>query len=245
MLMINLFELFTLSQGNMLIRLLLAYLLCDFVFQTKKMLENKSWFSNYMILHIAIVYLCTALLTSWWLWSVGIAIAHYIIEGITIEIQKRKISTKLELFIAEQAAHCLLIIIVWAAYFGLWNQLFEAFKIPFTDYQSSLIIMGYLLVSTPIGYIIKLTVQDISITNDHSNIRNRGKQIGIFERIIILTFVLLGQYEAIGFLITGKSIIRFANNEGHLRSEYVLVGTMMSYAMSIIVGVSINWLLKL
>ncbi|HWZ22996.1 MAG TPA: hypothetical protein VNW06_10105, partial [Cytophagaceae bacterium] len=71
------------------------------------------------------------------------------------------------------------------------------------------------------------------------------KQIGIFERIIILTFVLLGQYEAIGFLITGKSIIRFANKEEHLRSEYVLVGTMMSYAMSIIVGVSINWLLKL
>jgi hypothetical protein len=57
--------------------------------------------------------------------------------------------------------------------------------------------------------------------------------------------VLLGQYAAIGFLITGKSIIRFANNDEHLRSEYVLVGTMMSYALAIMTGAAINWLLTL
>ncbi len=57
-----------------------------------------------------------------------------------------------------------------------------------------------------------------------NKIEHGGRRIGQFEqRIIILTFVLLQQYEAIGFLITGKSIIRFAQRDENLRSEYVLV----------------------
>lgn len=75
-------------------------------------------------------------------------------------------------------------------------------------------------------------------------IENGGRRIGQFERAIILTFVLLQQYEAIGFLITGKSIIRFAQRDENLRSEYVLVGTMMSYAFSILTGVLVRWLLN-
>jgi hypothetical protein len=67
--------------------------------------------------------------------------------------------------------------------------------------------------------------------------------IGLFERVIILTLVLLGEYSAIGFLITGKSIIRFATQGENLRSEYVLVGTMMSYCVAIIIGVIINILM--
>jgi hypothetical protein len=100
----------------------------------------------------------------------------------------------------------------------------------------------------PIGYAMKYVLKGIDKTNTPSNdekLEHGGKLIGMFERMIILTFVFLNQYEAIGFLITGKSIIRFAQKEEGLRSEYVLVGTMMSYAFSIIVGVVINWLLSL
>ena len=72
---------------------------------------------------------------------------------------------------------------------------------------------------------------------EQDQIANNGLRIGIFERIIILTFVILGQYEAIGFLITGKSLLRFASKDESLKSEYVLLGTMMSYAITIIIGV--------
>jgi hypothetical protein len=49
----------------------------------------------------------------------------------------------------------------------------------------------------------------------------------------------------VGFLITGKSIIRFADHNSNLRSEYVLVGTMMSYAIAIITGVGVKFLLNI
>jgi len=66
--------------------------------------------------------------------------------------------------------------------------------------------------------------------------------IGQFESIIIITLVLVNHFEAIGFLTIGKSIVRFAVHNSNLRSEYVLVSTMMSYVIAILTGVCINYL---
>ena len=119
--------------------------------------------------------------------------------------------------------------------------------------------LAYTWVIYPVGYLIKFATQSIihiniaqanntaqpTNTNIEANVEHGGKFIGQFERIIILTLVLLNQYEAIGFLITGKSIIRFADHNSNLRSEYVLVGTMMSYVMAILTGVFVNYMLSL
>ena len=53
------------------------------------------------------------------------------------------------------------------------------------------------------------------------------------------------QYEAIGFLITGKSIIRFSGTQEEKKSEYVLLGTMLSYGLAIVPGVVVRMLLEL
>jgi hypothetical protein len=110
--------------------------------------------------------------------------------------------------------------------------------------------LAYLWLIYPVGFLIKYASQSITqntsslTTENETNIEHGGKTIGQYERIIILTLVLLNQYEAIGFLITGKSIIRFADHNSNLRSEYVLVGTMMSYAIAILTGVCVNYLLS-
>lgn len=233
---------FSAEQGNYLIRLVVAHLLGDFVFQTKKMVENKKWLSKEMGLHISIVYGLTALFTGWWWTSWAIALTHYTIDGLKIEGQKRHWPT-LRLFLLDQFLHVLVLLSLWALHFQLLDSLLEVARLPLTDYKISLLLMGYLLVTTPVGFLIKFSIQHIPM----GTIPQRGKggqTIGIFERLIILTFVLLNQYEAIGFLITGKSIIRFANQEEHIRSEYVLVGTMMSYGISILVGVFMRYLLS-
>jgi hypothetical protein len=73
-----------------------------------------------------------------------------------------------------------------------------------------------------------------------------GKWIGICERILILTFVLLQQYTAIGFLMTAKSILRFSEKESNtqLKTEYILVGTLVSFTTSAIIGILTNQVLK-
>ncbi len=238
----------TSEQGNMLIQLLLAHVISDFILQTDEMVQSKKWLSKYMLLHVAIVYFTTALLTGWWLGAVVIACLHYIIDGFKIEVKRRAKTSDIMLFLVDQCLHFVTILFIWAYNLNLWEQLEHACTFPFKDYEFSLTLLGYIIVTTPVGYAIKWATQSIQKTTSDTKAEivtneNGGKRIGIFERIIILTFVLLNKYEAIGFLITGKSIIRFADKDSHLRSEYVLVGTMMSYAFSILVGAGINWLL--
>ena len=72
-------------------------------------------------------------------------------------------------------------------------------------------------------------------------LKDAGKWIGIAERVLIFSFVLLNQYEAIGFLIAAKSLLRFREGATAARqSEYVLVGTLLSYGFAILIGLLIR-----
>lgn len=237
---------FTHEQGNLLVRLILAHLLSDFVFQTHYMAQHKNWLSRQLLLHTVIVYVCTALFTSWWLEAFLIAGTHYVIDGLKAEAQRRAFASELFLFVSDQLLHILVLLIVWSWNTNLIDGLLYLPGLLLNDYNSSLILLGYLFVSIPVGYLIGFATKGMMKEDDAGagNNEKGGQSIGIYERIIILTFVLMGQYEAIGFLITGKSIIRFVNKDEHIRSEYVLLGTMMSYTFAIVTGVMIKLLLK-
>ena len=242
---------FTEAQGLLLIKLLLAHFISDFVLQTTKMVAVKRWLSKAMLLHVVIVYITSALLSGLWWWSLPIALLHWLIDSIKIELAKSNKYSGITLFVGDQLLHVAVIVAVWVYTQNSWPALAKSLSLPLWNYPIGLILLGYVVVIWPIGYLIRFATQSITKRvnetqgNGEENIEHGGKLIGQFERIIILTFVLLQQYEAIGFLITGKSIIRFAQRDENLRSEYVLVGTMMSYAFSILIGILVNWLLNL
>ncbi|MFN3757405.1 MAG: hypothetical protein ACK4RM_10645 [Flavobacterium sp.] len=97
------------------------------------------------------------------------------------------------------------------------------------------------MVTTPFGYLIGLLTKRFqNQTNNETKTDKNGLLIGIFERLIIFSFMLVGEYAAIGFLITGKSIIRFSTKNEDIKSEYVLLGTFMSYAFTIMLGILIK-----
>jgi hypothetical protein len=63
-----------------------------------------------------------------------------------------------------------------------------------------------------------------------------GRLIGQLERALIFLFIMIDQPTAIGFLITAKSILRFGEiKDFHHRrlTEYIIIGTMMSFAYGI------------
>lgn len=70
-----------------------------------------------------------------------------------------------------------------------------------------------------------------------------GRMIGYAERLLIVAFVLLGAYEAVGFLVAAKSILRFSESRKDKKmAEYVLVGTLLSYLLAVAVGVALRLL---
>jgi len=77
-----------------------------------------------------------------------------------------------------------------------------------------------------------------------SGIKKAGMVIGLFERFLVLTFVLLGQYMAMGIILTAKSIARFENLKEREFSEYYLVGTLASFSFAILCGLALKWSLR-
>ena len=60
-----------------------------------------------------------------------------------------------------------------------------------------------------------------------------GKYIGILERSLTVIFFLLGQYTAIAFTLTAKSIARFKELENADFAEQYLIGTLVSQLLAI------------
>jgi hypothetical protein len=236
---------FTPEQGNLLVKLLIAHVLSDFVFQTKAMVQGKAWFSKCMLLHIGIVFLITLFLSLSVSLALGIAIFHWLIDSLKVKLLQKYRNKEYMLFVIDQVIHVLIILIAWCTFFNFFNKIRDVIVSFFNDPTVLLLLLAYLIVIWPVGFLLRFALQGLLTPGNNITIERGGKLIGQFERIIILTFVLLGQYEAIGFLITGKSIIRFAQRDENMKSEYVLVGTMMSYAFSILTGVLANWLIKL
>lgn len=72
-----------------------------------------------------------------------------------------------------------------------------------------------------------------------------GMTIGYSERLIIIVFVVLDQYTALGLIIAAKSILRFSGDKSDKNvkkeSEYVLVGTMISLVLGVANGLIFLW----
>jgi hypothetical protein len=75
------------------------------------------------------------------------------------------------------------------------------------------------------------------------NNENRGEWIGVFERIITLTFVLTGNYTAVAFALTAKSIARFKELDNKDFAEYYLLGTSVSVATTLLAGSVVRFFL--
>jgi hypothetical protein len=57
---------------------------------------------------------------------------------------------------------------------------------------------------------------------------NRGRIIGILERVLLYVFLLQGHYAAIGFVLAAKAFTRFKALDDRSFAEYVLIGTLLS-----------------
>lgn len=75
-------------------------------------------------------------------------------------------------------------------------------------------------------------------------LRRAGATIGVLERMLVLTLVLLGQYAAIALIFAAKSIARFEELKDREFAEYYLIGTLSSILFAMLVGILTTWLSK-
>lgn len=74
---------------------------------------------------------------------------------------------------------------------------------------------------------------------------NRGRIVGIIERLLLMTFVAVQAYDALAFLLTAKGLFRSKELNKPAFAEYFLVGTLTSSMIAIAGGFVIQVLFKM
>ena len=50
---------------------------------------------------------------------------------------------------------------------------------------------------------------DPQLIKEQESLQNAGEWIGMLERTLVLLFIVIGHWEAVGFLLAAKSVFRF------------------------------------
>jgi len=234
-----------------LLQLILAHILTDFVFQPTAMVMHKRRYkigSWALYVHVFIAGLTTyLLLQDWteWMIPVFITTTHFGIDLWKLYMPK----DNLRYFLIDQCLHGLMILLAWLLIIDGFGAILPNVHLLLSSHGALAIIVGYLIVIFPVGFLIGKATErwQIQLDNDEvqaTSLRQAGRYIGVFERILILTLMLINQFAAIGFLIGAKSILRFTETKGaRKQTEYVLIGTLMSFSICILVGLCVQWVL--
>lgn len=232
--------------GIWLTKLLLAHLLSDFVLQPGKWIENRHtrhFSSPYLYLHGLITAVLAWLAMGWayWPYALIILVSHTIVDG-----WKSYMPRKLVYFFIDQALHVLVILACWYNAFYDWSQITTQWTAINENSKFWIIATAFLFLSFPSGIVIGLMTKRWSDQlPDSQGLASAGKWIGILERTIILIFLLQDQFAAIGLLITAKGLLRFSEKDRQEeKTEYVLIGSLISVCISLITGILVKYLLK-
>lgn len=230
------------STIDLLILQLISHLITDYVLQSHKLACDKNslgFKSSFLPWHGVIAFLTALTLSFHMSFIYGaliIGTTHYVFDGLKVYLNRDKRWSPYAFFI-DQFLHLLVIACVVFVYTPKDTTTND---FPALTTKHLLIWLAYLACSKPANIFIKqiFDLFEIKIVLV-DELPNAGKLIGTLERWLILTFIIANHFEAVGFLIAAKSILRFKNDDT-IRSEYVLIGTMLSFGIAVIFGLIIN-----
>lgn len=110
-------------------------------------------------------------------------------------------------------------------------------------FKIAVVISAYIIVSIIGAYFIKLMLRRYEKEVEISGLKGAGMVIGIAERVMVLTFVLVNQYTAITVIFAAKSIARFNELKDRKMAEYYLIGTLVSITFALLVGIVVRAIL--
>lgn len=232
-----------------LVKIILAHVISDFLLQPdawvlakhkEKALSWQLWAHAFIAGIISVLFIGFNYLYI----GVFIAVFHWIIDFAKVLFDKHRL---VHWFIIDQLLHVFFLVILWISYFVVWECPLNgefAFFSTITFWVT--LLLGFLC-TLPAAKLIGLATERWrhSLELAGNSLTNAGMWIGMLERLLIFVFVLANEYAVIGFLIASKSILRFERKKKQSAlkyTEYVLVGTLMSYTFAIFAALACRWL---
>jgi hypothetical protein len=233
----------------LLLKMLLAHFAGDFLLQPDRWVRDRSskklkapglyW---HMAVHAILLAILLEFDTRYWIGYLVIIVSHFLLD--ILKTLKLNSTFRNETsFVIDQAIHILIIILV------VW--MYHPFEIAFHSlfsYYNLLLATSVLMVTFVAAIVIKIFISSWnpeSPDNKQDSLARAGRFIGILERLFVFIFVVIGRWEGVGFLLAAKSVFRFGDlkeSKDRKLTEYILIGTLLSFGIAIIIGLLFNTL---
>lgn len=231
---------------NILVRLIFAHLLVDFVLQSDKIVKKKAEKKClYHLIHSFIQAVAAYVIVGCWhCWYIlpVIFVTHFLIDYWKVYRGNTLVS-----FVVDQFLHLVVIFLLWMIITKDYLLIPNLLEWLLQNDLFWIILIGYMIILKPTSLILGLFTARWRVYDTVSqSLQNAGKWIGYLERVLIMTFILIGKIEMIGFLLAAKSIFRFGelNKSKDIKTtEYVLIGTFASFTIAILLGLVLKRLI--
>lgn len=226
------------------IKLVTAHLLSDFALQPASWVRSRQALnarSPYLYYHTLVTVITAGVFTQFRNPEILVVIG---VSHCLIDLWKSYQRQTAFYFFVDQFLHLFVILLLGAFYFPAEFAEGRAMLVrAIQDRGAWICILALTFLSWPCGVVIGLLTSKWKkqFRDDDNSLGNAGKWIGILERLIIFVLVVFNQYAAIALLTAAKSILRFSDTKDMpQRTEYVLIGTLISISAAMVVGLLVK-----
>ncbi|MDC9527686.1 DUF3307 domain-containing protein [Pseudoalteromonas sp. Angola-30] len=242
----------------LLAALIIGHLVSDFFLQPMSWVNDRNthhFKAQKLYLHVLVHGVVSAVILALWEYSYGwqqlstvllstaaIMLSHYLID-----IAKSYSNKGVVPFLLDQIAH-IAVIIALCIYITDNQSLIAYVSALATNPKVLWVVCGYLIILSPSAVFIRMMLERLTANfSSEGSLPLAGQSIGMIERVLMLSFILLDQFAGLGFLLAAKSVFRFGDlsaSKDKKLTEYVMLGTLLSVSVTLFVGLGVNSLIR-
>ncbi|ATC82720.1 DUF3307 domain-containing protein [Pseudoalteromonas agarivorans] len=242
----------------LLVTLIIGHLVSDFFLQPMSWVNDRNthhFKAKKLYLHVLVHGVVSAVILALWEYSYGwqqlstvllstaaIMLSHYLID-----IAKSYSNKGVVPFLLDQIAH-IAVIIALCIYITDNQSLIAYVSALATNPKVLWVVCGYLIILSPSAVFIRMMLERLTANfSSEGSLPLAGQSIGMIERVLMLSFILLDQFAGLGFLLAAKSVFRFGDlsaSKDKKLTEYVMLGTLLSVSVTLFVGLGVNSLVR-
>jgi len=242
----------------LLVALIIGHLLADFYWQPMSWVNDRNsrhFKAKKLYLHVLVHGITSAIILAFWEYTYGwqqlstvlLATAVIMLSHYFIDIAKSYSNKGVVPFLLDQIAH-IAVIIALCIYITDNQSLIAYVSALATNPNVLWVVCGYLIILSPSAVFIRMMLERLTANfSSEGSLPLAGQSIGMIERVLMLSFILLDQFAGLGFLLAAKSVFRFGDlsaSKDKKLTEYVMLGTLLSVSVTLFVGLAVNYLIR-
>lgn len=230
----------------MIIAMLLAHLVGDFILQWDALAASKSREIKGVALHGSIVTLVTVLFAlpfdvAWWPWAAGIGLIHTLIDGgwlwINRHWQIRSGRYPIVRLLIDQLLHLSVIALALIASGVVTTNPIDDLVATAITHRWLSVALGYAFITLPAWVLIEFSLYGLlNGSAPDFELAAKNKYPGSLERGLMLTFVLMGRFALVPLVALPRLVFEGPTVISQARTALYLAEWLASLAIAITIG---------